>query len=69
MEFTYFFGKIELICTIEESEIDCFSPVSGHYTKPGDPFVYSVSHKGEDVTELLADDVIEDILREFLAQN
>lgn len=69
MEFTYFFGKIELLCIIEESEKDYFDPMNGHYTEPGEPFVYSVSHKGEDVTELLADDVIEDILREFLAQN
>lgn len=68
MKFTYFFGNIELICEIDQGEIDKYSHSSGHYTEPGDLFVESVSHMGQDITELLAEDVIDDILREFIEE-
>lgn len=66
MRFTYFFGNIELICTIDQEEDDKYSHSLGHYTEPGDLFVESVSHMGQDITELLSEDVIDDILREFI---
>lgn len=65
MQYTYYFNNVALDCIIDESEIDHFDPESGHYTKPGDYFVESVSHKGQDITELLADDVLDDIIRAF----
>lgn len=65
MEFVYFFGNIELHCIIEQSEIDCYDPSNGHYTKPGDFFVYSVSHKGQDITEIIEESILDDIVEEF----
>lgn len=65
MNYTYYFGNIELQCNIEESEIDHFDPMSGHYTTKGDYFVESVTHKGGDITELINEDILDDIVRAF----
>lgn len=66
MQYTYHFGNIVLDCTIEESEIDHFDPMSGHYTKPGDFFIESVSHKGQDITEIMDESILDDIVRAFI---
>ena len=65
MEFIYTDMGVELVCCIECEEIDCFSHSSGHYTKPGDFFVESVTHKGVDITHLISEDVTDTILEEF----
>lgn len=65
MNYTYYFGNIALECNIEESEIDAYDNVTGHYTKPGDYFVESVSHKGQDITEIIDESILDDIVRAF----
>ena len=46
---------IDLTIDIQPKEIDCFDPVSGHYTMPGGWEYVSILHKDEDISELLSD--------------
>lgn len=64
-EFIYNFEGVQLTCTIDFDFKDCWSEHRGHYTTKGFPFVESVEHKGEDITELLAEWVIDDIVETF----
>lgn len=66
MEFSYNFQGGTLICTIDFDVKDHWSESRGHYTTKGKPFVESVEHKGEDITELLAEWVIDDIVETFM---
>lgn len=64
-EFVYDFEGVALTCTIDFDVKDHWGESRGHYTTKGKPFVESVEHKGEDITELLAEWVLEDIIEAF----
>lgn len=62
---------IDLTIDIEQKEIDCFDPVSGHYTMPDGWEYGSITHKGEDISELMSDNAwfqIEQKVVELLQQ-
>lgn len=65
MDFTYTSGSIVLDCVIDFDEVDRFSHSSGHYTEQGAAFIESVSHKGQDIMEIISSDVLDDILDQF----
>ena len=62
---------IDLTIDIEQKEIDCFDHVLGHYTMPDGWEYVSITHKGEDISELLSDNAwfqIEQKVVELLQQ-
>lgn len=65
MNFSFSLGSIVLECVIDFQEVDCFLPTSGHYTTKGAAFVESVTHKGQDITEIIDESVFEAILDQF----
>jgi hypothetical protein len=65
MEFIYTFQGITLYCSIEHVEDDRWSHTNGHYTTMGEPYVETAIHNGEDILELLSDDVVDDILATY----
>jgi hypothetical protein len=65
MEYIYTLGDIVLKCSIDRGEIDRFDSMNGHYTEPGQCFIESVTHKGVDITVLLSDEALSDILESF----
>ena len=64
-EFVYDFEGVSLTCTIDFDVKDHWSESSGHYTTKGKPFVESVEHKGEDITGLLAEWILDAIIEAF----
>lgn len=62
---------IDLTIEIEPKEIDCFDPVSGHYTMPDGWEYVSILHKDEDISELVSNEAwfqIEQKVLEVLEQ-
>ena len=62
---------IDLCIEIESKQIDCFDPVSGHYTMNDGWDYVSINHKEEDISELLSDNAwfqIEQKVIELLEQ-
>ena len=65
MDFEYNYKRITLHCVIEIDEVDRYSPYLGHYTSPAEPYLESAMHNGQDISEILSQETIEDILEEF----
>jgi hypothetical protein len=65
MDFEYNHNRITLHCVIEIDEVDRYCPTRGHYTWLSKPYIESATHNGQDISEILSQETIEDILEEF----
>lgn len=64
-EFEYNYKRITLHCVIEIDEVDRYSPDTGHYTQFSTSYLESAMHNGQDISEILSQETIENILEEF----
>ena len=62
------FRGVELRCFFERQEYDGFTPETGHYTVPGKWQLVDVEHKLESIFEVMGDDVICLLEREYNAK-
>jgi len=65
MDYEYNYHKITLNCIIEPEEKDCFDAQGNHYTIQDGVYIEAVYHKGQDIHELLSEEVLKDILEQF----
>lgn len=65
MQFIYTYKKIELICEISEDSIERFNRATGREYEEHFLNVESAEHKGQDISEILSEETIEDIIESF----
>ena len=69
MQFIYTYQKITLDCEISEDSIERFDRATGREFEEYFLTLESAEHKGVDISEILNEETIEDILEQFKAQH
>lgn len=65
MQFIYTHQKIELICEISEDSVDRFDRATGREFEEHFFTLESAEHKGQDISAILSEEIIEDIIESF----
>lgn len=68
MIFSYNFGKVELMCSIEMDSIERYDRATNREYEEFFFTLESAEHKGQDISHLLSEEVQEEIIQAFKDQ-